>query len=726
MNNNKFKISILIALLTITLISWRCGLKAKDSDAKDVVTNSAEALLNAPNPDGKEAISVEKQGFILKTIVQVIEEGHFSPRPINDAMGQKIFDEFLSKLDYGKQVFTQQDIDLWQAAIPTIDNQFRDGSTRFFEEVTSVFADRKKEVQAYYAKYIDAPMDFTLNESIQLDGKKMIWAKDSKDLEQRWRKNIKYRLLAKLNELQDAQQEKKDTVPSTVLLSTEKLLDSARISVKKNMEMYFKNVNKTTNADLFEMYANSLANLQDPHTEFYTPRSKQSFDEQMSGTFYGIGATLQMKENYCTIVSIVTGSPCYKQGSIKVDDKIVQVAQGAEEPVEVVGWDVSDIVKLIRGKKNTEVRLHIKHANGTDEIVSIIRDEIKIEETFAKSVIIQQNGKKYGFISLPEFYADFSKRNGKRCARDVQQEIIKLKSESVDGIIMDLRYNGGGSLSDVVEIGGYFLGDQPIVLVGTKDGATKALTPSSKKALYNGPLVIMANFASASASEILAGAIQDYKRGIIVGGRTFGKGTVQRPIDLDEVYSNSEFSPLGSLKLTLQKFYRVSGKSTQQKGVSADVMLPDLFMYVDRMENTNKSALNYTEVTKANYSAFKNSNIDQVIKSYNGTIKRDAYYNKIQTLAKKMNSMQDERDYSLNSVEFKKQISAIKAFNKTIDLEKELKDSLNMINLQADKAFVEADSTAIKKNIDWIKLRAKDKQIIDAVNILAAIKVKEN
>jgi carboxyl-terminal processing protease len=720
--NNKNRVLIFVGVILALTLSWRCGVNAKDANETSINSLSAEELLNNSNTDGKEAMSAAKEGFVLKSLVEIIENAHYDPTAIDDKMAKLIYEEFLEKLDYGKQVFTQQDINTFKIAVPTIDNQFKEGSTKFFDEVISKFGERKVEVQKYYNELINQNYTFDTDEIIELDGKKLNYAANSAELKERWRKSIKYRLLAKYVELQEMQKTKKDTVKNWTIISNEKLLDSARVSVKRNMDMYFKNVNTTSNADLFELYANSLTNLEDPHSEFFTPRSKQSFDEQMSGTFYGIGATLQMKENFCTITSIVTGSPCFKQGSIKVDDKILKVAQGNDEPVDVIGWDVSDIVKLIRGKKDTEVRLHMKHATGVEEVVSLIRDEIKIDETFAKSAIIKYNGHDYGFISLPEFYADFAKAGGKRCSEDVREEIMKLKAENVKGIIMDLRYNGGGSLGDVVEIGGYFLGKQPIVLVSTKDATPKALTPKHDDKIWDGPLVVMTNFASASASEILAGAIQDYNRGIIVGGKTYGKGTVQRSIDIDEVFANSEYAPLGSIKLTLQKYYRVNGKSTQRMGVNPDILLPDLFMYVDGSEASKKSALAYDEVPKVNYNVFNNFNIQDVIKNYREIVKKDTYYKNITTLSKKVKEMQDDQQHSLNEKKYQEQLKEITSFNKQLDLNKNVKDSLNIFNLQADLKFIKADTVSKKKNDDWMSFRNKDQQIIDAVTILSKIK----
>ncbi len=716
---------VFVSCMVLLTLGWRCGLNAKDNIGSVSNNPTVDEILNAPVPDGKEQMSKAKEGFVMKAIVEVIERGHYDPTKIDDAMAKKIFDDFMEKLDYGKQIFTQEDINTFNIAVPTIDNQFKEGSTKFFDEVIIKYADRKKEIQQYFNEIINEQFDFKADDEIQIDGKKIKYVANSAELKERWRKGVKYRMLMRFAELQEAQATKKDTVKNWVLMSREKMLDSAKVSVKKNMEMYFKNINKTTNADLFEQYVNSLANLEDPHSEFFTPRSKQSFDEQMSGTFFGIGATLQMKENYCTIMSIVTGSPCYKQGSIKVDDKIVKVGQGADEAVDVIGWDIGDIIKLIRGKKATEVRLHIKHATGVEEIVSLIRDEIKIDETFAKSAIIKYNGKDYGFISLPEFYADFGNMNGKRCSEDVQVEIEKLKAENVQGIIMDLRYNGGGSLSDVVEIAGYFLGRQPVVLVGSKDAKPKVLTPRVSEALWDGPLVLLTNFASASASEILAGAIQDYNRGIIVGGNTFGKGTVQRPIDLDEVFEKSEHAPLGSIKLTLQKFYRVSGKSTQRLGVKPDIQLPDLFMYSEGLEASKPSALPYDEVAQVDYLKYNNFNLSEVVKSFNNKISTDSYYKNVAGLSKKVKAMQEEQVYSLNEAKYIRKLKELTEFNKQLDLNKNAKDSINIFNLQSDMAKVKADSVSIKKNEDWLNFRNKDRQIKEAVMVLANIKQKK-
>lgn len=373
-------------------------------------------------------------------------------------------------------------------------------------------------------------------DEIELDGKKLSWCKDEDALKARWFLSMKFRTLSRLTELKEAQASSK--IQKEKLKTVDTLEKEARTSVQKNMTSFFKRLNKISDGDYFASYINSICHVIDPHTDFFPPKDKQRFDEEISGTFYGIGAVLSIEDGNCKIQQIVTGSPCWKGGKLKNGDIILKVAQGADDPVDIYGWDLEDIVSIIRGKEGSEVRLSVKHLDGSMEVISIKRGKVQMEDTFAKSVILKNNGISIGYILLPEFYADFNAKdgNGRRCAKDMEKEIQKLKSENVNGIIVDLRGNGGGSLNDVVEIGGMFVDKGPIVQVKSKGAAAQPLDDNAGGILYDGPLTILVNQGSASASEILAAAMQDYKRAVILGATSFGKGTVQRVFSLEDFY----------------------------------------------------------------------------------------------------------------------------------------------------------------------------------------------
>ena len=400
---------------------------------------------------------------------------------------------------------------------------------------------------------------------------------------------MKFLVLERYADLRE-QREKNKGKEGYVAKTDADLEKEARERVQKIMDRSYDRLKrKFDDEDSFNAYVNTITETMDPHTTFFPPVEKRYFDEQMSGRFFGIGASLREEDGNIKIATLLTGSPAWKSGEITAGDFIIKVAQGKEEPVDITGFIVEDAVKLIRGKKGTEVRLQIRKSDGVIKTVTLVRDEIVQDETFAKSAVINTPKGKIGFIYLPEFYADFDNPKGARCSDDVRKEVIRLKEQKVDGIIIDLRNNGGGSLYDVVQMVGFFIEDGPIVQVKDRDGKPQVYRDRDKTVLYDGPLGVMVNEFSASASEIFAAAIQDYNRGIIIGSTTtYGKGTVQRNIGLDKTLGILEpNSELGTIKLTLQKFYRINGGSTQLRGVSSDIALPDVLEYSPLREKNN-------------------------------------------------------------------------------------------------------------------------------------------
>ncbi|KXK41517.1 MAG: carboxyl-terminal protease [Bacteroidetes bacterium OLB11] len=544
--------------------------------------------------------NITKNQAIEQTIMMMIKNGHYAPKMIDDQFSKKVYDKFLELSDYGKLFLIQSDIDEFEKYKFSIDEEIKEGSTIFYDLVSSRIKQRISDADTFYKEALLNPFDFNGNETIELDGKKLNWAKDIDELKNRWKLSMKYRSLARFEEL--IEQQKKSTNKKDKDKTEDQLEIEARESVKKNMGFYFKRLNKISESDRFASYMNSICHVVDPHTDFFPPKDKQRFDEEMSGKFYGIGAVLQSEEGNCKIKSIVVGSPCWKEGHLKVGDVILKVAQQNEDPVEIAGWDIEEIVSIIRGKDGTLVTLTVKHLDGSNEEIIIKRGKVEKDETFAKSAIIKEGGNNIGYILLPEFYADFQDAGGRRCAVDMRNEIHKLKEEKVNGIIIDLRNNGGGSLQDVVEIGGLFVNKGPIVQVKSKSENAQAMAVRSNEALYDGPLVILINQASASASEILAAALQDYNRAIIMGSTSFGKGTVQRVFPIDDFFQgNKNLLPFGSLKLTLQKFYRINGGSTQLKGVTPDIKIPDLYHLIDIGERRDSNSLVWDQIAKAEY-----------------------------------------------------------------------------------------------------------------------------
>jgi len=446
---------------------------------------------------------------------------------------------------------------------------------------------------------------------------------------------------------------------------------------------------------------------------------------------FGIGASLREEDGNIKITTLVTGSPAWKSGQVAIGDVIMKVGQGAQEPIDLTGFQVEDAVKVIRGAKGTEVKLTLKKTDGTTKTVSLIRDEIVQDElTFARSAIVNSDKGKIGYIYLPEFYADFDNPKGNRCSVDVAREVIKLKEQKVEGIVIDLRHNGGGSLSDVVQMAGLFIEQGPIVQVKDRDGKPQILPDHDKSVLYDGPLAVMVDELSASASEIFAAAIQDYKRGVIIGSTsTYGKGTVQRNIGLDKTLgfmdANSE---LGTIKLTLQKFYRISGGSTQLRGVASDIVLPDIYETFKIREKDNPDALPWDEIQKADYTPWKYAYDMNIIRGMsNERLKNNQAFNLIRSDAEWLSKEMD-KVFPLNLQKYREEQKQIKSTNKQIETLSKLSTSseLNVQSLPQDANKYEGDKDKATRFQQWLKDKKTDIYLGEAVNVLDDMITQKN
>jgi carboxyl-terminal processing protease len=473
------------------------------------------------------------------------------------------------------------------------------------------------------------------------------------------------------------------------------------------------------------MYVNSITNVFDPHSDYFNAKEKEDFDINMSGRLEGIGARLQMDDDYTKVVMIIPGGPAWKQKELEVDDKIFKVQQENEsEPVDVTGWLVDEVVQLIRGPKGTKVTLTVKKSDGSVKEITIVRDEVILDEGFAKSAILELDDEigNVGYIQLPKFYADFENPDGRSCYEDVAKEVKKLMESDVKGIILDLRNNSGGSLNDVVQMSGLFIEDGPIVQVKSRNAEAKALLDKDENVLYKGPLVVMVNTQSASASEILAAAMQDYGRAVIVGSHsTFGKGTVQRFIDLDQVVTgNEELKPLGELKLTLQKFYRVNGGSTQLKGVIPDINLPDNQQFIDSGEKDLDYPMEWTEINPVPHDqdVTKLNNLDIIKKNSENRIKASPQFSKVIANAMRIKEYRDETIVPLQLDQYRSQNEAReveseefkKAFGKI--------DGLKPQNLVMDLPAIQSDSSKLGRNQAWFDSMEKDIYLEETMHIM--------
>lgn len=656
----------------------------------------------------------------------LLQMGHFKPRDFDDKFSEDVYDLYLKRIDINKKFLLMSDVNELKQMRLQIDDQLKNDKFDFFNRCNEILNKRYAEVESFYKELLKEPFDFTTEEKIETEAKKLNYASDSKAQREEWRKLFKYQTLVRMSEALESQEKallKKDSLFEAKSLAT--IEKESREKVEKSYNDFFKRIKKVDDTDRAGIFLNVVANVFDPHTEFFPPKVKDNFDIQMSGQLEGIGAQLQEKDGSIKVSNIVPGSASWRQGELKAGDVILKVAQGKDEPVDISDMRLDDAVQLIRGKKGTEVRLTVRKPDASTKVISIIRDIVVLDETYAKSLIIEE-GQKVGYLKLPSFYADFNKPGGRRCAVDVKNEIIKLKEQQVNGLIIDLRNNGGGSLQDVVEMAGLFIDKGPIVQVKSTGTNAEVLEDRNPGILYDGPLVIMVNNISASASEILAAAMQDYKRGIIIGGeQTFGKGTVQRIVGLDDRldYSQISYAPVGSLKLTMQKFYRVNGGSTQLKGVSSDIMLPDKYEKLYKGEREEEFPMPWDEIKPASINAWTAKwNIDEIKKKSKQRVENDLTFKQIRELEEKYKKQADNTLISLNLEKFRAEQKKNNIDTDVLEkLEKEGKQ-LNAYGMAQDLEKIAADSTKKVMNEDWIKSVKKDSYIKEAVNVILDMK----
>jgi carboxyl-terminal processing protease len=681
-----------------------------------------------------------REVIIMQTTMKAIKEGHYSPRAVNDSFSLMVYNKVLDELDNSKRFFTLKDINELGKYKYKIDDEINEGSLEFYHKVNDIFLKRIDDIERYYKEILKTPFTFNTTGEVQLNGEKEDFAADSNALKDRWRDYLKYRVLVKYVELKDDQNkriENKDTTLKKQKTDAELEADS-RAYVLKSHDAYFKRLHKIKENDRFTMFMNTITQSEDPHTDYFPPQDKKRFDEEMSGVFFGIGAQLKDDNGKIKITMIIPGSPCYKQGELKANDQILKVAQGAAEPVDVEGMEIDDVVKMIRGKKGSEVRLTVKEMSGAIKVIPIIRGEVQLDDKFAKSVIIESKGGPVGYILLPEFYSDFQHINGRRCADDIKKEVLKLKAEGVKGIILDLRTNTGGSLSDVVDMAGLFIDHGPIVQVKSNDAAPMLLPDNDNGTIYDGPLAIMVSQESASASEILAAAMQDYKRAVIIGTTTYGKGTVQKVISLDDfldpvtrlklasggnmgvVADGSDGdNSIGSLKITIQKFYRINGGSTQLRGVTPDITLPDPYEMVDLGERHEKSALKWDEIPPAPYKVVSDPvDVATLAALSNTRVNANPTFKLIEENAARIKKEQEDDSYPLKESDYRKQMDENNLLSKKIDELQKGYTPYDIVNTKEDMKVISQDSTVLARNTEWIKNLKKDIYLNEVVNVI--------
>lgn len=663
----------------------------------------------------------EGEDILLKAVNISLQNAHYDPVTLNDEFSERVFELYLENLDGNKRLLLQEDVDKLSIYKTELDEQVNNGTYEFFNLSLEVIDKRIEETESYFEELLAQPFNFELAEEVSF-ADELPYAKTSEELKDRWRKYLKYSVLTRLYSYKKSQDDavaKSDTVVE--VKSLDSLEAKARKNVLKTHQDWYSRLKKLDRKERLSMYINSITTVYDPHTNYYPPADKDNFDIQMSGRLEGIGAQLQEKDGYIKITNVIPGGPASLQGDLQANDLILKVAQEGEEPVDVIDWRINDAVQIIRGKKGTKVTLTVKKPDGSIQDITITRDVVVLEETYAKSLIIKdQDNIKTGLIYLPSFYADFRNPRGRFSWKDVKAEIEKLKAENVQGIILDLRNNGGGSLDDVVKMGGLFIDKGPIVQVKEKDRPAHILEDRFSGAEWEGALVIMVNEFSASASEIMAAAMQDYNRAVIVGSSsTHGKGTVQRFLPLNQTLRSKNLPDLGSVKLTIQKFYRINGDATQLKGVNSDILLPDNYMYIKTGEKEHDYPMEWDQIEQVSYDSKQYSYPKKIVAKSIARVKKNPTFQLIEENAKRWERERETDVYTLNLQAYteEKQVDE-EEDQKFSKINKEPIDGFDVVNLQADLESIEKDEARKKRNEDWIKSTKKDPYVYEALQII--------
>ena len=655
-----------------------------------------------------------KEKLLIEVVKYVIEKGHYSSLDIDDIISEKIYNTYIEQLDAQKRFFLQSDIRQFEKYKFKLDDHLKDQDLTFFNLVYETSRERINEVKIYYQDIMSNSFDFSSNENINLDFENKSFARTKNEIKNRWRKQLKYSTLDIISlKLGD-----------TIKYIDDNIRNESMSLIKKNTDDFFDYITDMDRDDWFANYINAFLNQLDPHTIYFNPDDKDRFDTNISGKFHGIGARLQKTEGTVKIVDIIVGGPIWKDKLLDVGDLILKVAQENQDPVEIIGMKLDDAIKLIKGPADSYVTLTVKKLSGEIKEVLIQRGIVELEELYAKSTLINKGDKNYGYISLPKFYIDFEDRKSRNSANDVKNEIIKLKNNGISGLILDLRNNGGGALQTVVDMTGLFIKKGPIVQVKSTGNRKQVLYDKDPQVVWDGPLVVLMNKMSASASEILAGALQDYNRAVIIGNeKSFGKGTVQNVIDLNRFISNSSYD-LGALKITTDKFYRINGESVQLEGVKSDIIIPDSYKYIFNGENDEKNPLKWDKIDPANFEKWSNRDYLNKLSSESQTrIDSDAYYSLINDRALWLKDQQLNKSISLNFSSYNSFLNKQREKNKKFESLNKYENNLKFKLLKAEKQYIQSDKELLSSRNRWHRNLTRDLYLEEGVKALEILSI---
>ncbi len=682
----------------------------------------------------------DKDKLLIELITYVLNNGHFNPQDVNDDFSKNVFEDYLNQLDPFKRYFYESDIKEFEAYKTQLDDQIKSYDVSFFNLTHERLLKRIEESKKIYSEILDQPFDFNIKEEYSADYESLTYVKSKREMKERWRQQLKFSTIANYDDAvsqRDSNLEANNLPESVFSPENEKpksnekksmkeVEKESREATKRSLDELYDFIDDRQRKDWFAVYINAIVEEFDPHTFYFAPEDKDRFDVAMSGNFEGIGARLQKRMDAIMVNEIISGGPAWRANELEVGDQILKVRQEKEEePVNIVGMRLDDAIKLIKGPKGTTVVLTLKKVDGTIEDINITRDIVELEETYAKSSTVIKDDKKFGVINLPKFYINFEDYNKRNAASDIKQEIIRLKQEGVEGLVLDLRNNGGGSLQTVVDIAGLFIEEGPIVQVKTTGEPKEVLKDKDKSIIWDGPLVILVNELSASASEILAAAMQDYKRAIVIGSKqTYGKGTVQNVLDLNRLVRNNSNGDMGALKFTTQKFYRVNGGSTQLEGVKSDVVVPDRYSYINIGEKDQENPLPWDKIGAVDYDLWGNYfDYDTTIEKSKARMAANEQLKLIDANAKWVKKIRDREVYSLNYNEYKKEMELNEEEAKRFEKLSEYKTNLTFNSLPYEIKLMEQDSVLKEKRRRWHVSLAKDVYIEEALNVLNDLKM---
>jgi len=668
----------------------------------------------------------DKDGLVIQLITYVLDQAHYLDKEIDDDFSEEVFETFIENIDPYKRYFYASDYKDFSKYKFSIDDSFKNPDLTFFNLVHDRFINRISETKSIYKKILSTPFDFTKQEQFNLDIDEMEYVNNESELYDRWRRLLKIYVIENYHdEIKD--DKRKFEKDSTFLIrSNAEIEETVRLDLSQTMDESYRVLQEELQRqDWFSIYINSFVSQYDPNTSYLDPDSRDRFDVDISGNYAGIGAMLRKKIDKVEITEIISGGPAWRDNSLEKGDAILKVRQEDEdEAVSILGMRLSDAVKLIKGEKGTNVYLTVKKVDGSVSEISIKRDIVLLEETYIKSSIVSKSDLKYGVINIPKFYIDFDNQSNRDAAKDLRLEINRLKEEGVKGLVIDLRNNGGGSLKTVVDMAGMFIKNGPVVQVKYFDKEKQILSDRDRSILWTGPLVILVNEGSASASEILAAAMQDYKRAIVIGGnQTWGKGTVQVVFPLNRMVRGNTNGDLGALRYTTQKYYRINGGSVQLEGVKSDINVPYRYKYLDFGEKDSDNPMQWDEIGKADYSIWQsNFDFNQAIEKSKIRMENNNYLKLVDENAKWIKSVRDNKIVNLNYEDFKEEIE-----KNSIETEKfKALDDYSMDytfnSLPYEINLISSDSVLGMKRERWHKSLSKDIYIEEALNVLSDLR----